>query len=245
MTSPETPAQGRSSGKSTQPEANSQDSLNANAPAGYDPAPMQCEATRLMTAVREGDRQAFDDLITSVRGRAFHVARALVGSRDDALELCQESFLKVFRSRDAYNPGQPFLPWFHRILRNTCFSFLRKHRRLKQYSIHSTTSDGEELDWEIVDPLPGPSSGVEVEERARLFQAALGELSARDREILSLRHFKDMAYREIAEALAIPEGTVMSRLFHARRRLRDALGPMLSEITGYEEPSVNQSKGAR
>jgi RNA polymerase sigma-70 factor (ECF subfamily) len=82
------------------------------------------ETTRLMRAVKAGDRAAFESLVTAVRRRAFHVAASLVGSRDDALELCQEAFLKVYRARATYKDGEPFLPWFHRILRNTCFSFM-------------------------------------------------------------------------------------------------------------------------
>jgi RNA polymerase sigma-70 factor (ECF subfamily) len=190
---------------------------------------MQSEATRLMTAVQAGDAAAFESLSERLRGRAFQVAKALVGSREDALDLCQEAFIKVFRARETYNPTQPFLPWFHRILRNTCFSFLRKRGRLEQRSLTVQGAHGEELDWDIVDPAPGPTAGLEADERAQLFQAALATLGARDREILALRHFKELSYKEIAVTLEIPEGTVMSRLFHARRRLRESLGPLLGE----------------
>src|SRR5690606_42086568 len=70
-----------------------------------------------------------DALPTSLRGRAYHVARSMVGSSDDALDLSQEAFLKVFRARETFREGDPFLPWFHRILRNTCFRD-RKSTRL-------------------------------------------------------------------------------------------------------------------
>ena len=188
------------------------------------------EASRLMTAVRGGDAAAFEDLVESVRGRAFHVARSLVGSREDALDLCQEAFLKVFKARETYRPGQPFLPWFHRILRNTCFSHLRKSGRITRRSLSARHSDGEELDWEITDPSPGPDHGVLEDERKRLFGEALEKLSARDREIIVLRHYQDLSYKQIAASLGIPEGTVMSRLFNARRRLREQLQPLLDEV---------------
>lgn len=204
-------------------------SVNTPAAEEYAPEDMQCEATRLMTAAQAGDIDSFDRLARSMRGRAFHFARALVGSREDALDLCQEAFMKAYRARDAYNPSQPFLPWFHRILRNTCFSFLRKHRRLKRTSLTHQGKDGDDVDFEIVDPSPGPSAGVEQEERTQLFQKALAQLSARDREILTLRHFQELSYKEIANTLEIPQGTVMSRLYHARRRLRETLAPLLPE----------------
>ena len=188
--------------------------------------PVELLVTELMTATKRGDRDAFDRLTETVRGRAFRVATSLVGSRDDALDLTQEALLKTYRARATYREGEPFLPWFHRILRNTCFSFLRKHKRIKKHSL-SGERDGEETEWEIVDDGAAPSEGAEQKEEIAVFREAFKRLSARDREILALRHFDDLAYREIAHALDIPEGTVMSRLFHARRRLRDVLAPHL------------------
>ena len=193
---------------------------------------MQCEATELMTAAKRGDRDAFDRLVERVRGQAFHAARSLVGSRDDALELSQEAFLKTYRARATYRDGDPFLPWFHRILRNTCYSFLRKRGRVKK----RTTSPGfgddnaADFEWELVDEdVPSPSEALERDERTQLFWRAFRSLSTRDREVLGLRHFEELSYQEIADTLEIPIGTVMSRLYHARRRLRDGVAPLLDD----------------
>jgi len=196
--------------------------LNGPPADGYGAPSMELETTQLMERTKAGNREAFDELVLKVRGRAFAVARSLVGSPDDARDLCQEAFLKTYRARDTFRDGEPFLPWFHRILRNTCFSFLRKHKRLRKTSL-SAGPDDERGDWEIEGDLPPPDQPAEQREVARLFHEAFAELGARDREILSLRHFQELSYREIAHALEIPEGTVMSRLFHARRRLRDKL----------------------
>lgn len=187
--------------------------------AEYGAPQMHCEATRLMLAVKRGDDGAFDELVGRLRGRAFSVARSMVGSRDDALELSQETFLKIYRSKETFRDGEPFLPWFHRILRNTCFSFLRQKRHVRSASAHGASGEGDEPDLEFVDDGPSPTEAALQNERARAFWLAFEKLSARDREILALRHFQELAYKEIAEALSIPEGTVMSRLFHARRRL--------------------------
>jgi RNA polymerase sigma-70 factor (ECF subfamily) len=165
------------------------------------------------------------------------VARSLVGSREDAMELTQEAFLKTYRARETYRDGEPFLPWFHRILRNTCFSFLRKHKRIRAHRL-VRSDDGEEHDWEIADEGPAPSEGLERDDVSRAFWAGFRSLGARDREILSLRHFEELSYRQIAHALGIPEGTVMSRLFHARRRLREALSPHLEDALKDYAPSV-------
>lgn len=201
----------------------------ASTASAYGAPPMQCEATRLMLAVKQGDARAFDELVDNLRGRAFHVARALVGSRDDAMDLAQEAFLKVYRARDTFREGELFLPWFHRILRNTCFSFLRDRGRAREVSVSAPRAgaDNDEGDWELVDDEPGPAAGLEISERASAFWKAFKTLSPRDREIIALRHFKELAYREIAQHLGIPEGTVMSRLFHARRRLRESLSSEL------------------
>lgn len=197
----------------------------------YGDDPMQVETTRLMGRVKEGDAAAYDEIVTRLRGRAFQVARSLVGSREDALELSQEAFMKAYRARASYRDGEPFLPWFHRILRNTCYSFLRRHKKVRVRSLsepaHGADDDGG--DWELEGDAPAPDAGIVADERAQAFWEAFNQLSARDREILALRHFEELAYREIANELGIPEGTVMSRLFHARKRLRERLEPVLGE----------------
>ena len=200
---------------------------------------MQADASRLMSAAKRGDRAAFDELVLTLRGRAYTVAQSLVGSREDALELSQEAFLKTYRARDSFREGEPFLPWFHRILRNTCFSHLRKQKRLRQRSLSAGSSDDDAGEWEIADESAPPSEPLERAERAEAFWIAFKVLAARDREILSLRHFEELSYQDIADALGVPIGTVMSRLFHARRRLRDLLQGVLDE-----GPSPAEEHGA-
>jgi RNA polymerase sigma-70 factor (ECF subfamily) len=213
--------------------------LKSGAAGGYGQDPMEFESTRLMTRTKNGDDAAFDELVVKLRGRAFAVARSFVGSHDDALELTQDAFLKTYRARATYREGEPFLPWFHRILRNTCFSFLRKHKKLRKASL-SSRSDEDESDWEIDGEAPPPCAGAEHDEIVQVLRRGFEHLSARDREILALRHFQELSYKDIAVALSIPEGTVMSRLFHARRRLRDELSPhltgALAEFAGHEPP---------
>jgi RNA polymerase sigma-70 factor (ECF subfamily) len=201
--------------------------------------PMEARASAWMTRAKQGDSAAFDELTRALRTRAFRLAQAWVGSRDDALELAQEAFLKTFRARDTYRESEPFLPWFHRILRNTCFSFLRGSKRLRARSLSAPRPEAEdEGDWEIVDAdAPAPDEGVGADERRAAFWQGFRRLSARDREILALRHFQELSYAQIARALAIPEGTVMSRLFHARARLRQALeGHFGAEFGGASPP---------
>ena len=132
--------------------------LNKPAEPAYAADLMQTEATRLMILVKNGDRDAFDQLVVGLRSRAFHVAHGLVGSRDDAMELSQEAFLKTYRARATFREGEPFLPWFHRILRNTCFSFLREDKRGRTRSISAGRKgdDDETPDMELTSLAPGP-----------------------------------------------------------------------------------------
>lgn len=227
-----------------QAAGNPENPLNTDGPQEYDPSPMECEATRLMTATKNGDAEAFDELVSQLRGRAFRIASSMVGSRDDALELSQETFLKVYRARDTFRDGDPFLPWFHRILRNTCFSFLRRAKRLERTSLDKSDDD-EGGTWEIVADTPPVSRAAELDELRLTFASAMAELSARDREILTLRHHDELSYKEIAEALEIPQGTVMSRLYHARRRLRDRLGPLLEDVEAERMTEAEKQRLAR
>lgn len=210
--------------------------VNAGRGEAYDrePMPLSNEATELMTAARDGRPAAFEALFQRVRGSAFQAARSLVGSYEDAQDLTQEAFIKAYRARASYDPSQPFLPWFHRILRNTCFSHLRKRGRMRERSIHATAPGAEdESAWEILDEdAPAPSAKAELSEREATFAAAMERLSARDAEIIALRHYQELSYKEIASALSIPEGTVMSRLFHARKRLKGMLATQMDDLLG-------------
>lgn len=220
----------------TEREGDEERELPADFPAGalkdfpdpeYRSEPMGLEATRLMLQVQRGDDRAFDTLVDGLRSRAYHVARSMVGSPDDALELTQETFLKVYKARATFREGERFLPWFHRILRNTCFSFLRGSKRVRSLSAPSGHGIDDDRDFEIADFDTQPADDLLQNERSVAFWNAFKSLSARDREMLALRHFQELSYLEIASTLGIPEGTVMSRLFHARKRLREKLSPDL------------------
>ena len=216
--------------------------LGLKGPAGREyEAEMEARVSQWMAEAKHGDVQAFDRLTTALRNRAFQMAQSWVGSREDALELAQEAFLKTYKARDTYREGEPFLPWFHRILRNTCYSFLRQSKRLRPASLSSRSQEGE-ADWEIEDDEGAPDAGLEGEEQAALFWKGFKRLSARDREILTLRHFHELAYADIARRLAIPEGTVMSRLFHARARLRTVLASHFGDELGPREREQAQER---
>jgi RNA polymerase sigma-70 factor, ECF subfamily len=155
-----------------------------------------------------GDPEAFRTLVDHYQGRALGHAIAIIRNRDDALDVVQEAFLNAHRALRTFDRERAFYPWFYAILRNCCYRQLASRR---------TDATGSEM---RVDLLESP--GVSVEERLAI-EEALAALSPADREIVMLRHFDGLSYAELAAALGIPAGTVMSRLFNARKRLRESL----------------------
>lgn len=157
-----------------------------------------------------GDKEAFGILVARYQGAALGHARAILGNREDAREEVQEAFLRAFKALSRFEHGRPFYPWFYTILRHRCFRRLAERRRSRHALLESCAILAED-------------SREEVRPRTLQLERALRELTAEDRELLTLKHLDGLTYLELSERLEIPEGTVMSRLFHARRRLREAM----------------------
>jgi RNA polymerase sigma-70 factor, ECF subfamily len=158
-----------------------------------------------------GDWESFRPLVEKYQGRAVGHALAIVGNREDALDAVQEAFLDAFRALGRFDQGRQFYPWLYTILRNRCFKLLAGRGRLEVSSL-------EEIQTEIL----APASSLSPEELLALERALLA-LSPEDRELITLKSLDGLSYRELAERLGIAEGTVMSRLYYARQRLRELL----------------------
>ena len=168
----------------------------------------------LVERYRNGDRDAFTELVIRYQRPIYNAAFWILRSADDANDIAQGVFLKVAEHLDDYDSQHRFFSWIYRIAVNESLNLLRRN------------GHEEWLDDEI--DLPGaetanPESQASNAERSRNIQRALMGLSASDRTVLTLRHFSECSYQEIAEILQIDEKTVKSRLFEARHRLRDAL----------------------
>ena len=172
-------------------------------------------------AVRSGHKECFSSLVSRYMHRAHAIALVIVGDTHEAMDLAQEAFLKSYRSLHTFDITQPFFPWFYRILKNTCLSYLKQRRRLRKVSLTSREED--EPDIEIPDLTLDPAVLANRNEISELFLAAYARLGLNDREVIALRHFHELSYEEIAAALDIPIGTVMSRLFYARKKLKERL----------------------
>lgn len=174
----------------------------------------------LVRRAQAGDEAAFGRLVERYMRRAYFAALSLVGSREDALDLSQEAFARAYRSRDAIDPERPFYAWLYQILRRLCFNFMRD----RSTRARVLESAGAWLANAAADrAAPNPAEAFEREERRRMVAAAIESLPAREREVLALKEFEGLSYREIAALVGVPIGTVMSRLYSARRRLVQAL----------------------
>lgn len=179
----------------------------------------------LVLRAQAGDRRAFGELVERYMERAYYVALGLVGSHDDALDLSQEAFVRAYRARATIDPDRPFYAWLYQIVRRLCFNFIRdrKTRRRKMVEARPWLVDVAGRSAARTDP----GRSVERAELRERLEAAIDRLSEREREILVLREFEGLKYREIAELLGVPMGTVMSRLYTARKHLAEELGGAL------------------
>ena len=163
---------------------------------------------------QQGDREVFRHLVERYQKRAVAHALAILFNRDDAEDAVQEAFIDAFRAIGTFDTSRTFYQWFYVLLRNRCYKMTAR-RRL-------TESIDEAV---LVDPQPG----VTNETRLAL-EKALHSLTREEREIIGLKYFSGLSYDELAVHLQNPRGTVMSRLFSARRRLKGQLtGTVLRE----------------
>lgn len=175
----------------------------------------------LIEQAKAGDREAFGELVSRYMRRAYYAALGLLGSHDDALDTSQEAFARAFKACQSLDPERPFYPWLYQILRRLCFN-VHRDRRTRQARLT------EAAPWlveqaERRSAASDPARQAENAELRERLELAIEGLPAHERETLVLREFEGLRYREIAELLDIPIGTVMSRLYSARKALATAL----------------------
>jgi RNA polymerase sigma-70 factor (ECF subfamily) len=194
----------------------------------------------LVTAARRGDRDAFRTLFERYHRRAYALAFGVLRHQDDALDVVQDAFIKAHKYLDKFEGNSSFYTWLYRIVMNLAIDHLRKHRRQKPVELdESKLEDGDDaLLPRILGGNPGRAL-MDKQIRARIDQA-LAELSDNHRAVLVMRELEGMSYEEMAQAMECSKGTIMSRLFHARRnmqkRLLDLLdnpsAELVQELTG-------------
>ncbi|HPQ39195.1 MAG TPA: RNA polymerase sigma factor [bacterium] len=168
----------------------------------------------LVLLTLDGRQDAFGTIVERYRSRSVRVAAAMVGDIELARDLTQDAFFKAYRALNTFDIQSPFLPWFYRILKNTCRDQLRRKGRFRRIM--------EKIKYTVVDRADMRDE-VDRTETAVMVRCAVDMLAERDREIIELRHFSGLSYDEISQMLDIPKGTVMSRLHYARKALQEIL----------------------
>ena len=164
----------------------------------------------LVNRCLSGDQLAFEPLVARYQKVLFNVALRMVGNYEDARDIAQTAFVKVFEKLDTYDPKYRFFSWIYRIMMNESLNHLQRRRIHEPLDLNlSSTSD--------------PQQDALALERSDLVRSALLKLPPDDREVLILRHYMELSYGEMSDALGIPEKTVKSRLYTARQRLANLL----------------------
>ncbi len=176
-------------------------------------ASLQLDA-ELIRSAQGGDREAFGRLILRYARRIYRAVYFIVRNLEDAKDITQETVYRAYRSLERFDPAKPFYPWLHQIARNLSLNYIARaeHRNVG-------LPEEELIASRMVDP---EAVAIRSEEAASLYRA-IDRLNPDHREIIMLKSFGDCSYAEIAEILGIPIGTVMSRLYNARMKLKSIL----------------------
>ncbi len=167
--------------------------------------------TKLIEQCIKGDRQAFEALLTQYEKPVFNAAFRMLNNREDASDVTQTVFLKVYENFASYDPSKRFFSWIYRITLNESINWLGKRNRL------------EPLEREAADDGRSTEQQVDSAQVSENVQAALMTIKADYRTVIVLKHFLGCSYVEISDVLEIPEKKVKSRLYSARQQLKDAL----------------------
>ncbi len=169
-----------------------------------------------------GVKSAYGYLVEQYKERAYYSALGIVRSHDAALDLSQDAFVRAYRHINRFDTTKKFFTWYYQILRNLCLNFIRDKKR----HARSFSEVDENQIKRLTDEHEDASALVEQNELKEALWAAMNDLKPKEREIITLKDFQDLPYKEIAEILDIPIGTVMSRLFNARQALKAKLERM-------------------
>lgn len=167
--------------------------------------------TELISDCKRGDRNALETLVRRYEKPIYNAAYRMLGNPDDAADITQIAFLKVFENLDRYNPKFKFFSWIYRIAVNESINLLKRRGHLEPF------------DDSQVSNLRDPEEMVEAERLCNCVQEVLMELQEEYRAVIVLRHFTECSYHEIGEILQIPDKTVKSRLYTARQIMKDKL----------------------
>ena len=178
----------------------------------------------MLRAVLAGDATAYRGLVEKYQGRVYALLYGMVRNREDARDLTQEAFVKAYRNLEGFRLEAGFYTWMYRIAMNLAIDFTRKRKRREvvgfDEGIAQRDDDGAIAE---VHHEEGPGRALERRQTLALIMDAMDQLPEDQRQAVLLRELEGLSYKEIADVMGIPEGTVMSRLFYARKKLQKLL----------------------
>ena len=185
---------------------------------------VSAEEKALIERCKRGDLAAFNDLVRKYEKQVYNFAYRLTGNYDDANDVAQDAFLRVFNAIGTFRGDASFSTWLFRITTNVFLDERKRARAHPQASLDEYLELGESsVTRQIEDPSPTPEAVLEESERAQLLQKAVEDLPENQRAMVTLYHGQQKSYEEIAEIMDLPIGTVKSRLNRARLALKEKL----------------------
>jgi RNA polymerase sigma-70 factor (ECF subfamily) len=183
----------------------------------------------LARAAQKGDMGAFEELVARHRDKIYARAYSMVRNEEESLDLSQEAWVKGWQRLAQFQGEASFATWMTRIVINLCVDELRKQKRLRAESFEVLEGESGGVERYMPVTMPNPAAGLERAELRRRIDRALDQLSAEHRTVLVLHEFEGLEYKEIAGHMGCSIGTVMSRLFYARRRMASLLAGLKRE----------------
>jgi RNA polymerase sigma-70 factor (ECF subfamily) len=174
----------------------------------------------LVEKAQKGDELAFEELVQRYQERLYWVCFNMVGNAEEARDISQEAFVRVFKSLERYNPRYSFYTWLYQIAVNICIDHLRKKGSSNLVSLDALS--GEEQQFEVAAETGPPSEGIERRELIEQIRRILDKLPVKYKTVLVLRDLEDMPCREIAKVMKCSYPTLRWRLFQARRLFKEA-----------------------
>jgi RNA polymerase sigma-70 factor (ECF subfamily) len=187
------------------------------------------EDPALVRAAQSGDMAAFEQLVVRHRDKIYARAYSMMRNEEEAIDLSQEAWVKGWQRLRQFQGESSFGTWMTRIVINLCLDQLRKHKRQRTESIEEMSEESGGVERQMPVVTPNPTAGLERGELRQRIDRALGQLSYEHRTVLVLHEFEELEYKEIAKVMGCSIGTVMSRLFYARRKMAALLTDLKKE----------------
>jgi RNA polymerase sigma-70 factor (ECF subfamily) len=178
---------------------------------------------KLVRAAQKGDMVAFEVLVVRHRDKIYARAFSMMRSEEEAVDLSQEAWVKGWQRLKQFHGDSSFVTWMTRIVINLCLDQLRKHKRHRAESIELLEEESGGVERQMPIITVNPTAGLERQELRQRIDKALGQLSYEHRTVLVLHEFEELEYKEIAKRMECSIGTVMSRLFYARRKMANLM----------------------